>query len=356
MQDRLESLEAKYASLTRELMDPAVQAQQSVFAEKAKQHSDLEQVVALIRARKERASHLEQAREMLAGDDPDMAAMAREEIPGHEAELARLDEALKLALLPKDPNDGKPIYLEIRPGAGGDEASLFAGVLVRMYTRYAESRRWQVETVSLNEGDVGGFKEAILLIRGADAWRELKHEAGVHRVQRVPVTEAGGRIHTSTATVMALPEAEEKDLKIEAKDLKWDFFNSSGAGGQSVNTTYSAVRLTHLPTNTVVSMQDERSQLKNKEKAMKVLASRVLAQQREQADLEAAATRKSQVGTGDRSEKIRTYNYPQNRVTDHRVGLSVHNLALVVDGDLGPFLEALVQDEQRRKLSELAPA
>ncbi|HXC63229.1 MAG TPA: peptide chain release factor-like protein, partial [bacterium] len=232
----------------------------------------------------------------------------------------------------------------------------FAGVLVRMYTRYAESRRWQVETVSLNEGDVGGFKEAILLILGADAWRELKHEAGVHRVQRVPVTEAGGRIHTSTATVMALPEAEEKDLRIEAKDLKWDFFNSSGAGGQSVNTTYSAVRLTHLPTNTVVSMQDERSQLKNKEKAMKVLASRVLAQQREQAEIEAAATRKSQVGTGDRSEKIRTYNYPQNRVTDHRVGLSVHNLASVVDGDLGPFLEALVQDEQRRKLSELAPA
>lgn len=355
MQDRLESLEAKYASLTRELMDPAVQGQPPLFAEKAKQQAELEQVVGLIRARKERADHLAQAREMLASGDADLAAMAQEEIPGHEAELARLDEALKLALLPKDPLDGRPVYLEVRPGTGGDEASLFAGVLVRMYTRYAESRRWAVELVGSSEGDVGGFKEAILLVKGPDAWRELKHEAGVHRVQRVPVTEAAGRIHTSTATVMVLPEAEEKDVRIEAKDLKWDFFNSSGAGGQSVNTTYSAVRLTHLPTNTVVSMQDERSQLKNKEKAMKILASRIQAREREVAEAEAAATRKSQVGSGDRSEKIRTYNYPQNRVTDHRVGLSVHNLTGVVDGNLGAFVEALVQEEQRRKLAELAP-
>ena len=355
MQDRLQSLEAKYASLTRELMDPAVQGQPGLFVEKAKAQSALEAVVHLIRARKERASHLDQAREMLASGDADLAAIAQEEIPGHEAELAHLDDALKLALLPRDPSDGRPVYLEVRAGTGGDEASLFAGVLTRMYTRYAEARRWGVELVSASEGEKGGFKEAILLVKGADAWRELKHEAGVHRVQRVPVTEAQGRIHTSTATVMALPEAEERDVRIEAKDLKWDFFNSSGAGGQSVNTTYSAVRLTHLPTNTVVSMQDERSQLKNKEKAMKILASRIQAKEREEAEAAAAVTRKSQVGSGDRSEKIRTYNYPQNRVTDHRVGLNVHNLAAVVDGELGAFIEALVQEEQKQKLEDLAP-
>jgi peptide chain release factor 1 len=356
MLQRLQALEARYESLTRELMDPAVQAQTQLFAEKARQQNELEQVVGMIRRWRELDSHFSQAQELIQGGDPEMAAMAREELADVSKERARLEEELKLALLPKDTYEGRPVFVEIRAGAGGDEAGLFAGVLTRMYTRFAESKRWQVEAVGLSEGDVGGVKEAILMVKGPDAWRLLKHEAGVHRVQRVPVTEAAGRIHTSTATVMVLPEAEERELKINASDLKWDFFNSSGAGGQSVNTTYSAVRLTHLPTNTVVSMQDERSQLKNKDKAMKVMAARLMALQREKEDAEAAAARKSQVGSGDRSEKIRTYNYPQNRVTDHRIGLSVHNLQSVVEGDLGAFLEALVKDEQQRRLTELAPA
>jgi peptide chain release factor 1 len=356
MLQRLQALEARYESLTRELMDPAVQAQTQLFAEKARQQNELEQVVGMIRRWRELDSHFAQAQELIQGGDPEMAAMAREELADVSQVRARLEEELKLALLPKDPYDGRPVFVEIRAGAGGDEAGLFAGVLTRMYTRFAESKRWQVELVGASEGDVGGMKEAILMVKGPDAWRLLKHEAGVHRVQRVPVTEAAGRIHTSTATVMVLPEVEERELKINANDLKWDFFNSSGAGGQSVNTTYSAVRLTHLPTNTVVSMQDERSQLKNKDKAMKVMAARLMALQREKEDAEAAAARKSQVGSGDRSEKIRTYNYPQNRVTDHRIGLSVHNLQSVVEGDLGAFLEALVKDEQQRRLTELAPA
>jgi peptide chain release factor 1 len=355
MLQRLQALEARYESLTQELMDPAIQAQSQLFAEKARQQNELEQVVRMIRRFRELESHRAQAQELIQGGDAEMAALAKEELAGLDAERVELEAALQLALLPKDPSDGRPVYVEVRAGAGGDEASLFAGVLVRMYTRYAEGKRWSVELISTSEGEKGGFKEAILLIKSPDAWRLLKHEAGVHRVQRVPVTEAAGRIHTSTATVMVLPEVEERDMKINANDLKWDFFNSSGAGGQSVNTTYSAVRLTHLPTNTVVSMQDERSQLKNKEKAMKVLAARLQALQREQDDAAAASARKAQVGTGDRSEKIRTYNYPQNRVTDHRIGLSVHNLPAVVDGDLGEFTEALMKDEQQRRLTELAP-
>ena len=355
MLDRLEALENRYESLNRDLMDPQVQAQSALFQQKAKEHSALEQVVGMVRRFKGLQSHLAQAREMAAGTDEEMVAMAKEEIPGLEAELVALEAELQLELLPKDPNDSRNVFVEVRAGTGGDEASLFAGVLVRMYSRWAEGKRWVVEMASTSPGDVGGFKEAILLIKGEGAWRLLKHEAGVHRVQRVPSTEAGGRIHTSTATVMVLPETEENEVVINAKDLKWDFFNSSGAGGQSVNTTYSAVRLTHLPTNTVVSMQDERSQLKNKEKAMKILASRIVAKQREKEEIEASLARKEQVGSGDRSEKIRTYNYPQNRVTDHRVGLSVHNLPAVVEGDLDPFLEALMKDEQQRKLQELAP-
>ncbi|HTB23307.1 MAG TPA: peptide chain release factor 1 [bacterium] len=355
MQERLESLEAKYESLTRELMDPEVQAQSSVFVEKAKRHADLEQVVGLIKRRRELESHLGQAQEMARSGEAEMVAMAREEIAALESERDGLDEALKLALLPKDPADGRPVYVEIRPGTGGDEAALFAGVLLRMYTRYSEARGWGVELISAVEGEVGGFKEAILLIKGAEAWRLLKNEAGVHRVQRVPVTEAGGRIHTSTATVMVLPEAEPRDMSIDERDLKWETFQSSGAGGQSVNTTYSAVRLTHMPSGVVVSMQDERSQLKNRDKALKVLASRLQARERERQEAEASATRRAQVGSGDRSEKIRTYNYPQNRVTDHRVGLSVHNLSGVVDGGLQPFLEALLKDDQQRALAALAP-
>jgi len=355
MQERLESLESKYESLTRELMDPQVQAQSSLFVEKAKRHADLEQVVGLIKRRRGVESHLAQALELARGDDDEMAALARAEIPALERERGAIDESLKLALLPKDPGDGRPVYVEIRPGTGGDEAALFAGVLLRMYTRYSEARGWGVELISAVEGEVGGFKEAILLVKGAEAWRLLKNEGGVHRVQRVPVTEAGGRIHTSTATVMVLPEAEPRDMSIDERDLKWETFQSSGAGGQSVNTTYSAVRLTHAPSGLVVSMQDERSQLKNRDKALKVLASRLQARERERQETEASATRKAQVATGDRSEKIRTYNYPQNRVTDHRVSLSVHNLSAVVDGGLQPFLDALLEDDQKRALEALAP-
>jgi peptide chain release factor 1 len=355
MLDRLEALENRYESLTRELMDPQVQAQSGLFQKKAKEQSELEQVVGLIRRYKELQSHLSQARELAKGDDAEMAALGREELPGLEAQLPPLEAELQAALIPKDPSDERNVYLEVRAGTGGDEAALFAGVLLRMYTRYAEGQRWGVELVSTNEGEKGGYKEAILQIRTPGAYRLLKHEAGVHRVQRVPSTEANGRIHTSTATVLVLPEVEESEVRIDAKDLKWDFFNSSGAGGQSVNTTYSAVRLTHLPSGVVVSMQDERSQLKNKAKAMVILASRLEALDKEKAANEAAATRKLQVGSGDRSEKVRTYNYPQNRVTDHRVGLSVHNLQGVVDGDIGAFIEALMKEEQQQKLKELAP-
>jgi peptide chain release factor 1 len=355
MLDRLEALENKYESLNRELMDPQVQAQSALFQQKAKEHSELEQVVGMVRKFKGLQSHWAQAKEMAQGEDAEMVAMAKEELPGLEAEIVALEAELQLQLLPKDPNDSRNVYIELRAGTGGDEASLFAGVLLRMYTRWAEARGWAVELASTSPGDVGGYKEAIILVKGQGAWRLLKHEAGVHRVQRVPSTEAGGRIHTSTATVMVLPETEESEVVINAKDLKWDFFNSSGAGGQSVNTTYSAVRLTHLPTNTVVSMQDERSQLKNKEKAMKILASRIVAKQREKEEAEASIARKQQVGSGDRSEKIRTYNYPQNRVTDHRVGLSIHNLPAVVEGGIDPFLDALMKDEQQRKMAELAP-
>ncbi len=356
MQERLQALEARYEALTQELMDPRVQAQGTLFSEKAKQHAELEEVVGLIRRRRSLAVESAQAEELARGADVGLAELAREELGALRAEDAALEERLKVALLPRDPAEGRPVYLEIRAGTGGDEAALFAGVLLRMYTRYAESRGWGCELVSASGGEVGGFKEAIVLVRGAAAWGALKHEAGVHRVQRVPVTEASGRIHTSTATVVALPEAEPRDVRVEEKDLKWETFQSSGAGGQSVNTTYSAVRLTHLPTGLVVSMQDERSQLKNREKALKVLAARIMARERERSENEASAARRAQVASGDRSEKIRTYNYPQNRVTDHRVGLSVHNLAAVVDGGLEPFVEALVKDEQARALRELAPA
>jgi len=310
-------------------------------------------VVKLFRRFQDVLKQLGQARELLGSEDPAMAAMAREEKADLEARQAGLEAELRRALIPKDPHEGRNVYVEVRAGTGGDEASLFAGVLLRMYTRYAESKRWAVELVSASPSEVGGFKEAIVLVKGGGAYRALKHEAGVHRVQRVPVTEASGRIHTSTASVVVMPEAQDKEFKINEADLKWDYFNSSGAGGQSVNTTYSAVRLTHLPSGAMVSMQDERSQLKNREKALKVLAARLQALEIERQEAEASAARKSQVATGDRSEKIRTYNYPQNRVTDHRVGLSVHNLPAVVDGDLDAFTEALAAAEQQEKLAEL---
>jgi peptide chain release factor 1 len=356
MLDRLESLENRYEALNRELMDPSVTSQSQLFQEKAKAQAELQEVVQLFREYKSVVSQLGEAEELLRSEkDAEMMQMAKAE----HAELLQKKDALEArlqkSLLPKDPNDDKNVYLEIRAGTGGEEAALFAGTLLKMYTRYAEGRGWSAELESLSPSDTGGVKEAIVLIKGRGAYRILKHEAGVHRVQRVPATEANGRIHTSTATLIVMPELEDREIKLNENDLKWEVFCSSGAGGQSVNTTYSAVRVTHLPTGLVVSMQDERKQLKNKEKALKVLAARVIQQDKEKQEAELGAERKGQVKSGDRSEKIRTYNFPQNRVTDHRVGLSVYNLEAVIGGSLQPFVDKLLEEEQKEKLAELAP-
>jgi peptide chain release factor 1 len=356
MLDRLESLENRYEALNRELMDPSVTSQSQLFQEKAKAQAELQEVVELFRLYKTVTSQLTQADDMaLSEKDPELLQMAKAE----QAELGQkklaLEAALQKALLPRDPSDDKNTYLEIRAGTGGEEAALFAGTLLKMYTRFAESRGWSAELESLSPSDTGGVKEAIVLIKGKGAYRVFKHEAGVHRVQRVPATEANGRIHTSTATLIVMPELEDREVKLNDNDLKWEVFCSSGAGGQSVNTTYSAVRVTHLPTGLVVSMQDERKQLKNKEKALKVLAARVIQLEKEKQEAELGAERKGQVKSGDRSEKIRTYNFPQNRVTDHRVGLSVYNLESVINGSLQPFVDKLLEEEQKEKLAELAP-
>jgi peptide chain release factor 1 len=284
--------------------------------------------------------------------DPEMLAYAKEEMAGLESRLATAEEELKFLLLPKDPNDEKNVILEIRAGTGGDEASLFASEIFRMYSRYAEMNRWKVEILSSSESGVGGLKEVIAIIEGKGAYSRLKYESGVHRVQRVPATEQQGRVHTSAITVAVLPEAEDVDVKIEAKDLRIDTFCSSGPGGQSVNTTYSAVRITHLPTNTVVSCQDEKSQIKNREKGMRVLRSRLYEMELDKQQQALAKERKQQVGSGDRSEKIRTYNFPQNRVTDHRIGVTLHQLENVMDGKIQPLVDALIAHYQAEKLKQ----
>jgi peptide chain release factor 1 len=299
---------------------------------------------------------LADARQMLAEKDADLRLMAEEEIAALEPRAAALEEELKVLLLPKDPNDEKNIILEIRAGTGGDEASLFAAEIFRMYTRFAEQKRWKVEVLSLSESGIGGYKEVIAIIEGERVYSQLKWESGVHRVQRVPETEQQGRVHTSAITVAVLPEAEEVDIKIEAKDIRIDTFCSSGPGGQSVNTTYSAVRITHLPTNTVVSCQDEKSQIKNREKGMRVLRSRLYEVEMAKQNAELAQARKQQVGSGDRSEKIRTYNFPQNRVTDHRIGLTLHQLDLVMQGRLQPIVDALIAHYQAEQLKGEAQA
>lgn len=341
MFERLEQIETRYEELGRQLAEPEIISDQQKYQKTAKQHRDLEGLVNKFREYREVRQGIADARAMLTESDPDIRAMAEEELATLEEREPGIEAELKILLLPKDPNDEKNVVLEIRAGTGGDEASLFAAEVFRMYARYAELRRWKVEILSSSESSVGGMKEVIAIIEGDHVYSQMKYESGVHRVQRVPATETQGRVHTSAITVAVLPEAEDVDVKIEAKDLRIDTFCSSGPGGQSVNTTYSAVRITHLPTNTVVSCQDEKSQIKNREKAMRVLRSRLYEQEMERQQQELAKERKSQVGSGDRSEKIRTYNFPQNRLTDHRIGLTLHQLTEVMQGKLQPVIDAL---------------
>ena len=357
MLDKLEQIEKRYEELTEQLSSPELLANPSDYAKTAKQHRSLGEVVEKYQSLKSLKTELNDARELFdTSDDDEMREMARQELENLQSRLQQTEEELKILLIPSDPNDEKNVILEIRAGTGGDEATLFAAEMLRMYSRYAEKQRWRFEVLEASESGIGGLKEAIALIEGDKVYSKLKHESGVHRVQRVPQTEASGRIHTSAITVAVLPEAEEVDVKIDPKDLRIDTFCSSGPGGQSVNTTYSAVRLTHLPTGVVVSMQDEKSQIKNREKAMRVLRAR-LQEIEEQKQHEALASeRRSMVGSGDRSEKIRTYNFKENRVTDHRIGLTIHQLDLVMEGNLDPFIDALVAHYQAEKLKAEAVA
>jgi len=351
MFERLDQIEARYEELTQALASPETIGDSSKYQKTAKAHSEITPVVEKYREYKDLRKGIAESRALLADEkDPDMRAYAQEELDRLEARVGGVEEELKVLLLPKDPNDEKNVILEIRAGTGGDEATLFAAEMFRMYDRFAETQRWKVEVLSTSESPVGGLKEVIALIEGDKVYSRLKYESGVHRVQRVPATEQQGRVHTSAVTVAVLPEAEDVDIKIDPKDIRVDTFCSSGPGGQSVNTTYSAVRITHIPTNTVVSCQDEKSQIKNREKAMRVLRSRLYEVEMQKQQEALAKERKSMVGTGDRSEKIRTYNFPQNRVTDHRIGLTIHQLPEVMDGKLQPLIEALVTHFQSEKL------
>ncbi len=350
MFDRLDQIEARYEDLGRQLSDSGLLADQKKFQTVAKQHRDLEPTVDAFRRYRSAKNAIDEARVMAADPDPEMSAMAREELAELEPRLPAVEEELKVLLLPKDPNDDKNIVIEVRAATGGDEASLFAAEIFRMYLRFAEQHRWKVEVLSESPSDVGGLKDVTAIFEGDKVYSQMKYESGVHRVQRVPATETQGRVHTSAVTVAVLPEAEDVDVKIEAKDLRVDTFCSSGPGGQSVNTTYSAIRITHLPTNTVVSCQDEKSQIKNREKAMRVLRSRLYEVEQERVHQLQAAARKSQVGSGDRSEKIRTYNFPQNRLTDHRIGLTNHQLAMVMEGLLQPTVDALIAHDTAERL------
>jgi len=351
MFDKLRQIEERYSELTRSMADPSVIGQPAAYAKTAKAASELSEVVLKFEEYKQILGRLEEARHMAAEDaDREMREMAQAEVEELTARQVKLEDELRALILPKDPNDDKNVFVEIRAGAGGDEAGLFAADLARMYTKYAERQKWKVEVMDSHPTGVGGFKEIVLFIQGRGAWSRLKFERGVHRVQRVPQTESSGRIHTSTVTVAVLPEAEDVDIKVEEKDIRVDVYRSSGPGGQGVNTTDSAVRLTHIPTGLVVTCQDERSQIKNRAKALRVLKARLLERAQEEQAAAIAADRRSQVGTGERSERIRTYNFPQGRVSDHRINLTIHRLPAVLEGELDEVVEALSAEDQRQKL------
>lgn len=354
MFDKLESLVERLDTVLQQLNDPDVAGDQNRFRDLMKEQSDLAPIVEKYKEYVQEKQNIEESLELLEEEsDEEMKELAKEELSESKANVERLEEELKILLIPKDPNDDKNIIVEIRAGAGGDEAALFAADVARMYRSYAEGRRWKVETLSFNESGIGGFKELVFMISGQGAYSRFKYESGVHRVQRIPATESGGRIHTSTITVAIMPEVEDVEVEVDLNDCKFDVFRASGNGGQCVNTTDSAVRLTHLPTGIVVSCQDEKSQLKNKDKALKVLRSRLYELEQQKAHDAEAEKRKSQVGTGDRSEKIRTYNYPQGRVTDHRIKLTLHKLDSVLNGDLQEIIDNLIAADQTAKLANM---
>jgi len=355
MFQRIKDIEKRYEELERLLSDPAVIANRAEYQKLAKEHADLTPLVETFRDYEKTGRQLDEAQQMLREGDEGLRELAKEEIPALRGRIEELEQRLTILLLPKDPNDEKNVILEIRAGTGGDEAGLFAADLFRMYARFAELSGWRVEVLSSSAASgMGGFKEVIAMIEGRGAYSRLKYESGVHRVQRVPVTEAQGRIHTSAVTVAVLPEAEEVEVQIDPNDIRVDVFRSGGHGGQSVNTTDSAVRVTHIPTGLVVSCQDEKSQLKNKAKALKVLRARLLDKMQAESDAQMSEARRKQVGTGDRSERIRTYNFPQGRVTDHRIGLTLYNLQAILDGELQPVIDALATYYQTEELKKTA--